>query len=62
MLRPTASLSSPLEALPEPEAIRRRLSALFVEARLLRRLLRLSESVSDEYPAERSDRREVAHA
>jgi hypothetical protein len=38
--------SSPLESIPPPDLIRDRLAQLFTEARLLRGLLRLSESKS----------------
>jgi hypothetical protein len=37
---------SPLESIPPPDLIRSRLARLFAEARLLRSLLRLSESKS----------------
>jgi hypothetical protein len=58
---------SPLDSLPEPERIRDRLSDLFVEARLLRRLLRLSQAVRDERREPQTgrrtaDRREVCCA
>jgi hypothetical protein len=35
---------SPIESIPPPDLIRDRLARIFAEARLLRRLLRLSES------------------
>jgi hypothetical protein len=37
---------SPLDSIPPPDTIRERLALLFAEARLLRGLLRLSESKS----------------
>ena len=37
---------SPLDSIPPPDSIRDRLARLFTEARLLRTLLRLSESKS----------------
>jgi hypothetical protein len=51
--------TSPLDSIPDPERIRDRLSVLFVEARLLRRLLRLSEATREERTTEATDRPEV---
>jgi hypothetical protein len=48
-MAPTSATSpSPLDVIPDPERIRDRLSALFVEARLLRRLLRVAEDARQE--------------
>jgi hypothetical protein len=41
---------SPLDSIPPPEPIREWLARLFVEVRLARRLLRLSESKSRALP------------
>jgi hypothetical protein len=58
----TAAPPSPLETLADPESIRDRLYALHQEARLLRRLLRLSQAARDEQAAQRTIRREVRNA
>jgi hypothetical protein len=50
---------SPLDTIPDPERIRDRLSALFNEARLLRRLLRVAVDVRQERTLELADRQEV---
>jgi hypothetical protein len=49
--------SSPLERLPDPESVRERIADLHAEARLLRRLLRLSQAAQEEREAPPSTRR-----
>lgn len=46
--------SSPLQQLPAPVAVRKRMGQLYRELALLRRLLRLSQAARDELPSERS--------
>jgi hypothetical protein len=62
MTRTTDPILSPLDTIPDPERIRDRLSVLFAEARLLRRLLRLSQATQHERSAELNDRQEACHA
>jgi hypothetical protein len=50
---------SPLDTIPDPERIRDRLSALFAEARLLRRLLRVAVDASQERTPEAAYLQEV---
>lgn len=50
----------PINAIPDPETIRARLSEAVREVDLLRRLLRLAVRAAKERP-ERVSRREVAH-
>ena len=54
----TDSRPSPLDTIPDPERIRDRLSALFAEARLLRRLLRVAVAARQERTTEPADRQE----
>ena len=51
--------SSPLDTIPDPERIRDRLSVLFAEARLLRRLLRVAVDSRRERAPQRAARQEV---
>ena len=51
-----------LASLPDPERVRDRLSDLFTEARLLRRLLRLTEAARQERTTEPTERQEVRFA
>jgi hypothetical protein len=55
---------SPLDSIPDPERIRDRLAELFAEAKLLRRLLRLSQAARHERRLYHSanELQEVAHA
>jgi hypothetical protein len=56
----TTDPPSPPVTIPDPERIRDRLSALFAEARLLRRLLRVAVDARQVRIAEPADRQEVA--
>lgn len=60
MICPHCPCPSPLNSLPDPERVRDRLAHLFAEARLLRRLLRLSEEAREERRT--ADRQGVARA
>ena len=60
MSSPRVFLPSPLSIMPDPERIRDRLSALFTEARVLRRLLRLAVDARQQHTPERSDWQEVS--
>jgi hypothetical protein len=60
MSRTPAPASSPLDTIPDPESIRDRLSALFAEARLLRRLLRVAIDARQERPREPGGRVEAS--
>jgi hypothetical protein len=51
---------SPLGTIPDPERIRDRLSTLFAEARLLRRLLRVAVDARDERTTEPTNRQGVS--
>jgi hypothetical protein len=62
MSHATAPSPSPLHTLPDPERIRDRLYAIFAEARLLRRLLRLSQAVRQDRAVEPAGRQEAANA
>jgi hypothetical protein len=55
----TATAPSPLDTIPDPERIRDRLSALFAEARLLRRLLRVAVDAQHKRATETAANREV---
>lgn len=55
----TSPSPSPLDTIASPEHIRDRLSALFAEARLLRRLLRLSQATRQERATSTTNRREA---
>jgi hypothetical protein len=52
---------SPLDAIPDPERIRDRLSAIFAEARLLRRLLRVAVDSRQERTPPPAERQGVSH-
>jgi hypothetical protein len=51
--------ASPIDAIPDPERIRDRLSDLFAEARLLRRLLRVAIDIRQDRTASPAPRQEV---
>jgi hypothetical protein len=53
---------SPLDAIPDPDTVRDRLSVLFAEIALLRRLLRLSLAVEAERTRDRPINEEVSRA
>jgi hypothetical protein len=61
MARTTDPPPSPLDTIPDPERIRDRLSALFTEARLLRRLLRVAVDARQERIPEPADCQGVGH-
>jgi hypothetical protein len=46
---PSTPHPSPLDTIPDPERIRGRLTVLHIEARLLRRLLRVAVDVRQEH-------------
>jgi hypothetical protein len=58
MAHTTDPPQSPI-TIPDPDRIRDRLSALFAEARLLRRLLRVAVDARQERIAEPADRQEA---
>jgi len=62
MSHTTVSPPSPLDTLPDPERIRDRLSAIMAEARILRRLLRLSVDAQQDRSSYPASRQEVQHA
>jgi hypothetical protein len=57
----TAPPPSPIDCIPDPERIRDRLSTLFAEARLLRRLLRVAVDARQERTHEPAGRQGVCH-
>jgi hypothetical protein len=61
MFKATSPPRSPLDTIPDPDRIRDRLSALFTEARLLRRLLKVAVDVCHERITEPDYRQEARH-